>query len=226
MSYDNPPPPPTGGDYPPPPPPPPTDEPPKRKRQLWPLLVGGLLLAVVIGVVAAVAGDDDEPTRRTSTDDEESADTTDAPSTTRGTTPPAQPEPSPPTTTSSDVAKVGPNEWFTWTEGVEAQVTSLRVGNVEYTSLPGPHMIATVTVKNGSGGTMDLAMATANAYGGPNGVQAESDGLYGFEGSVPPGGNATAEYAWAMPAEHHGQIRIEFAPSFEHDPAFFEGAAA
>jgi hypothetical protein len=224
MSDDQPP----SGAYPPPPPPPPAPDErpppaPNQWRRRWPWIVGAVVVLAIIGAAVA-ATNDDEPTKRTTTD--EAAVTTDAPDTTRDTTPPASPEPSAPPTTSSDVAKVGPNEWFTWSDGIEAQVTSLREATVDYASLPGPHVIATITVKNGTAAALDLTMATANLAGGPNGVQEESDGLYGFEGSVPPGGNATADFAWAVPAEHMAQLRLEFAPSFEHDPAFFVGSAA
>jgi hypothetical protein len=175
---------------------------------------------VLFIVVAVASSGDDEPTRRTT-----DAGTTDEPTTASDdATPPAVEEPEAPPA-DSGVAQVGPDEWFTWDDGVEAQVTKLEQASVEYAALPGPHVAATITVRNGSGATVDLILATANLYSGPNGVQAESDGLYGFEGSVPPGGTATAQYAWAVPAEHFGQLRVEFSPSFSHDPAFYEGSA-
>jgi len=197
---------------PPPPPPPPT-----TGRRRWPWIVG--VVAVIIIVIAIASGSDDEPTKRTAVDVTDEAPTT----TSDDATPPAVEEPIAPPS-DSGIAQVGSDEWFTWDDGVEAQVTTLEQINVEYAVSPGPHVAATITVRNGSGATVDLILATAHLYSGPNGVQAEADGLYGFDGSVPPGGTATAQYAWAVPAEHFGQLRVEFSPSFSHGPAFYEGA--
>lgn len=140
--------------------------------------------------------------------------------------PPAVDDPTT-TTTEADIAQIGPDDWFTWDDGVEAQVTSIEQFTPEYDSTPGPDVVATVTIRNGTDATIDAMMSTANLYAGPNGAQAEEEySFYGFEGSIPPGQTATAKWAWTVPQEHLGQLRVEFSPSYEHDPAFFEGSAA
>jgi hypothetical protein len=206
---------------PPPPPPPPPGEPTRKGRRRWPWIVG---VAVVLVIVAAVAisDDEDDPQRRTV------ADATTTTAAEPSAEPPAVEEPT--TTTAppdEGPAVIGPDEWFTWTGGVEAQVTALERYTPDYDDTPGvPEVAALVTVRNGTSSTLDLTLADARLYGGPNGVQAERDyAHFGFEGSAPAGGTVTARYGFSVPEEHMSQIVIEFAPSWEHDSAFFEGAA-
>jgi hypothetical protein len=80
-----------------------------------------VVVAVIVGVAVAVSGGDDEPTKQP-----ETADTTERTNTTeRDTTPPAVEEPSTSTTAAQADIAVGPNEWFTYTDGVEVQVTKI-----------------------------------------------------------------------------------------------------
>jgi hypothetical protein len=75
--------------------------------------------------------------------------------------------------------------------------------------------VATITVKNGTAAVLDLTLADAILYGGPNGVQAEDEySFWGFEGSIPPGGTATAKFSWSLPAEYLDELRLEFAPTW------------
>lgn len=117
-----------------------------------------VVMAVIVGVAVAVSASDDEPTKRT-----ETADTTERTTTTeRDSTPPVVEEPTTSTTAAqADIAAVGPNEWFTYTDGVEVQVTKIERFTPEYDDDPRPDVLVTVTIKNGSSGVLDLTLAQA-----------------------------------------------------------------
>jgi hypothetical protein len=164
------------------------------------------------------------------------SDTTDQSATTeRDTEAPAVPEPSTPPTTEADTPDIVPvGGWFTWDNGLQAQVTAIERYTPEYDDNPLPDVVVTITVKNGSDKVFDAAMSMMNLYGGPNGVQAESGyDFYGFDGSIPPGTSATAKWSFMVPEEHMSQLRVEFAPGYqdtpdfaEYESAYFTGAAA
>jgi hypothetical protein len=197
--------------------------------------VAALFVAVVGGIAVAVSGGDDSPTKSAvDTTEATEPDEVIAPP---SDSPPASPEPPPATTTTTEPegpAAIGPNEWFTWTDGLEAQVTSVEQYTPDYDDDPTPDVAVTVTVKNGTGHVFDGTMMTVNLYGGPNGTQAESGyDFYGFDGSIPVGGTATAKWSFMLPAEHLSAITVEVAPGWsddtymtEYEPAFFTGSAA
>lgn len=215
----------TPNEFPPPPPPPPVT----RKRRVLPAIVGGLFVAVVLGTAIAVAGDDGNEASRSVG---EPAVTTEATDTTEGNTPPAVEEPTTTTTEPEGPGAIGPNEWFTWENGLAAQVTSVAEFTPDYDTTSTPDVVATVTVRNGTGQVFDAAMMTVNLYGGPNGVQAEGEyTFYGFDGDVPASGTATAKWSFTLPAEHFGQITVEVAPGYdadyaEYDSAFYAGSVS
>lgn len=182
-------------------------------------LVVGAFVVLTAGPFLTAACDKTETRARGTSDDRST--------TTERDEPPASREPTT-TTTVRSVVHIGAQEWFEWTDGIQAQVTSLTTFVPDYDDSPGvPDVVATITVKNGSPVVYDATQATASLYGGPNGVQADEEySFYGFEGSIPPGATATAKWAWALPQEHFGQVRVEFAPSYEHYSGFFEGAVS
>jgi hypothetical protein len=218
-----------------PPPPPPAPKPERKRIKALPLLIIGAFVAAVFGLAVMVSVDNDTDNSPVALADTEAADDIEAPS--EPAEGPATDEPEPPsttTTTAPEIVNVGPAEWYEWTDGLQAQVTSIEQFVPEYDSTPNPDVVVTVTVKNGTGGLYDATMSTLNLYGGPNGTQAEGEYSYsGFEGSIPPGGTATARWSFTVPAEHLTDLKIEFAPGWsddnyvtEYDPAFFHGSAA
>jgi hypothetical protein len=137
------------------------------------------------------------------------------------------PEPEPEDTT----AQVGPDEWFTYEDGLQVQVTKVTpVQLVDFgTDDPGgPGVEVTVTVKNGTGSAFDLTRSSVGLYAGPNGdtmEQAYGNDHWGFEGSIPPTKAATTQFDFAVPTEMQRELLIEVAPSWDHQASFFEGAA-
>jgi hypothetical protein len=227
------------------PPPPPPVEPqqpvePKRKRsKALPALVIGVFVAVIFGIALAVSvdGGDTENTPVAAEDPE----TTEAPADDEPAVsdePPAISEPEPPSTTTTapqpSIVNVGTAEWYAWEDGLEAQITSIEQFTPDYDSTPNPDVIVTATIKNGTDANYDATSAMTTLYGGPNGVQAEDEfSYYGFEGTIPPGGTATAKWSFTVPAEHLGQLKVELSPGYtddtymtEYEPAFFVGSAA
>jgi hypothetical protein len=204
----------------------------KRHTRVIVLIAVAVALAGLFGLAAALSVDDNEPTAR-SVDEPV---TTDQPATTADNTPPAVAEPPAPTTTTPEAPAgpipVGSGTWYTWDNGLEAQVTSLEQFTPDYDTTPTPDVIVTLTVKNGTGQLYDGLMATMNLYGGPNGVQAEQEyTFYGFDGSIPPGATATAKWSFTVPAEHLSDLRVEFRPGYddsftEYEPGYFQGSAA
>lgn len=137
--------------------------------------------------------------------------------------------------TSSDIAKLGASDWYTYEDGLQAQVTKAApytIGEYAAGGQPGGQgVVVTVTLKNGTGGAFDADLTQVSVSSGPNGDEAErvydsgTVSADGHSGSIAPGRSKTARYAYAVPASHLDDLMIEVAPSWEHAPAFFEGAA-
>jgi hypothetical protein len=168
------------------------------------------------------------------TTDAERATTTDSPAATatEPATPPAQPVDTPEPAPDPGIAAVGPDEWFTYEDGLEVQVTgveSMTLGQNAFTGSPGdPGAIVTVTIKNGTPGVFDASLADVLVTYGPNGDPTEREyDEVGFTGSLPPGEVGTAQYDFGViPLEMQSDLLIEVIPSFEHESSFFEGAAS
>jgi hypothetical protein len=196
----------------------------KRSNKAVPALIIGVFVAVVFGIALAVSvGDGDTENTPVVAEDPETteAPASDAPA--ASDEPPAAAEPEPPSTTTTapqpSIVNVGTTEWYAWEVGLEAQVTSIEQYTPEYDDTPTPDVVVTVTVKNGTGTAYDAVMSSLNLYGGPNGVQAESSGsYYGFEGTIPPEGTATAKWSFTVPSEHLGQMRASLPPATATTP--------
>jgi len=223
----------------PPPPVEPVEPERKRSNKAVPALIIGVFVAVVFGIAVAVSvGDGDTENTPVAAEDPETTESPASDEPAASDEPPAASEPEPPSTTTTapqpSIVNVGTTEWYAWEDGLEAQVTSIEQYTSEYDDTPTPDVVVTVTVKNGTGKAYDAMGSSLNLYGGPNGVQAENSGsYYGFEGTIPPEGTATANWSFTVPSEHLGQMRVEFAPGYgddtymnEYEPAFFVGSAA
>ena len=146
-------------------------------------------------------------------------------------TPPAEPEPEVTEEPASEIAKVGPDEWFEYTDGIEVQVTKLEAFELGPDAFSGAAgelgVVVTVTLKNGTGAVFDASMADVQVTYGPNGDPTEREyDEEGFTGSIPPGKNGTAKFDFGtVPAKYLKDILVQVAPSFDHQPSFFEGAA-
>jgi hypothetical protein len=129
------------------------------------------------------------------------------------------------------IAQVGPDEWFTYEDGLRVQVrkvTSVQLADFGTDDPGGPGVEVTVTVKNGTGSAFDLNRASVGLYAGPDRdtmEQAYGNDNWGFEGSIPPREAATTQFDFAVPTEMQGELLIEVAPSWDHHASFFEGAA-
>lgn len=150
------------------------------------------------------------------------------------TTPPAVVEPTPSEPAETGIGKVGAKDWFTYEDGLQVQVTGLKKYKISSSAagnLPGQvGVIATVTIKNGSGETFDANLVDVKLAAGPNGV--ETDQVYdsakgvggGFEGSIPKGRSKTAKVAFGVSPAHLSKLVVEVAPSWDHEASFFEGS--
>ncbi|HET9348050.1 MAG TPA: hypothetical protein VFO13_02810, partial [Arthrobacter sp.] len=144
---------------------------------------------------------------------------------------PAEPEPTPEPEAGDAIAQVGPEEWFTYEDGLQIQVTkvtSVQLADFGTGDPGGPGVEVTVTVKNGTGSAFDLNLASVDLHAGPNGDTMEpayGNDHWGFEGSIPPKKAATTQFDFAVPTEMQGELRIDVTPSWDHPASFFEGAA-
>jgi hypothetical protein len=135
----------------------------------------------------------------------------------------------------SSLAKIGATSWYTYSDGIQAQVTKARRYTIGQYAAGGKSgdagVIITVTLKNTTDKAFDTALTDVNLSSGPNGDTADSvydsaNGIgSGLEGSIAPGRSKTAEYAFAVPTKQLGDLMVEVAPSWEYSPAFFEGSA-
>jgi hypothetical protein len=148
-------------------------------------------------------------------------------------TPPAvaEPESTPEPEPEGTFTQVGPDEWFTYEDGLQVQVTkvtSVQLADFGTDDPGGPGVEVTVTVKNGTGSAFDLNLASVGLHAGPNGdamEQAYGNHHWGFRGRIPPTKAATTQFDFAVPTEMQGELLIEVAPSWDHQASFFEGAA-
>jgi hypothetical protein len=148
-------------------------------------------------------------------------------------TPPAvaEPESTPEPEPEGTITQVGPDEWFTYEDGLQVQVTkvaSVQLADFGTDDPGGPGVEVTVTVKNGTGSAFDLNLASVGLHAGPNGdamEQAYGNHHWGFRGRIPPTKAATTQFDFAVPTEMQGELLVEVAPSWDHQVSFFEGAA-
>jgi hypothetical protein len=199
------------------------------------VLIGGLLLlggcVALVGIGASESGKEAEKSTN-------SAPTQTTPEVTTPTPVDDSPAAVPETTAPPEepgVAKVGATQWFTYEDGLKVQVTKLarfKIGQHAAGGSPGDSgVIVTVTIRNGTGKPFNLDLASVKLQSGPNGDEAEAvydldKGLgMGFTGTVTNGRAKTAKFGFAVPKTHLGKVAIEVTPSWDHDAAFFEGAA-
>ena len=88
-------------------------------------------------------------------------------------TPPAVPEPEETEAPVAEIATAGADEWFTYEDGIEVQVTKVEphtLGEYAISGNPGdPGVIVTVTIKNDTAAVFDATMADVLVTYGPNG---------------------------------------------------------
>lgn len=148
-------------------------------------------------------------------------------------TPPAvaEPESTPEPEPEGTITQIGPDEWFTYEDGLQVQVTkvtSVQLADFGTDDPGGPGVEVTVTVKNGTGSAFDLNLASVGLHAGPNGdamEQAYGNHHWGFRGRIPATKAATTQFDFAVPTEMQGALLIEVAPSWDHRASFFEGTA-
>jgi len=180
------------------------------------------LYVIAVAVVLAVAGcsTPNEATKQTAEPSTiATADTGPSPDpvVTPTNLPPAESETPPPDDPA--VAKIGPMQWFTYDDGLKVQVTKL--------TRSGKNVIATVTIRNGTKKTVDLATSQVKMAYGPNGNEAEPvydmDYGLGFTGTVTPGKAKTARFAFTVPRNQ--VVDIEVSPGFlDYESCHFEGS--
>jgi hypothetical protein len=139
--------------------------------------------------------------------------------TTAATTPPAD-----------EVIKIGTAEYAEYADGLRVQVTSVRRTTFsDMSSAPGPGVIATIRITNGSPARVDLELVTVALRYGPDGVEVEDvfdlNKVHDFSGGLARGRTATATYGFALPRNQHN-ITVEVAPGFDYNGSTFEGRIA
>lgn len=199
----------------------------RDRRVLISLAVGGVLLlaalAVTVGLLitpakrpakTAVPGPTPVTTgaeRGPTTTSAESA-----PETTAATTPPA----------GDEVVKIGTAAFAEYPDGLRVQVTSVRRTTFsDLSTAPGPGVIATIKITNGSPARVDLELVIVALRYGPNGVQADmvfADNAHEFSGGLSRGRTATATYGFSVPRNQR-DITVEVSPGFDYDGSTFEG---
>lgn len=196
-----------------------------QKRKAWPWVVGAVVLILIIAALAAPTDDGDGRVDAVKTDS--------TPTPTTAPTEAESGEPAPVETSESplppSVAQVG--ESFTYDDGLKVSVVKLnryRPGTTNLGYTPGHIGVeAHVTITNGTSENFDTSMAQVRMTYGASGSQAEK--IYdekhgsGFEGTIAPGRNRTAVFAFSVPPAGTNQIGVEIEPSFTHDAALFEG---
>ena len=213
-------------------------KPPKRTGRTVLIVVASVVAGMIVtigGCTALIGGalSSDEPAKQTSGAAPAVAETT-APKPTE-TTPPAVEETTPaPSPTDSGIASVGAKQWFTYTDGIQVQVTKLvrfKISSSAAGGQPGDvGVVATITIKNGSGDTFDTSLADVKLTAGPNGDEADQvfDSANningGFTGSIPNGRSKTAKVGFAVSKAHLSKLVVEVTPSWDHDASFFEGS--
>jgi len=123
-----------------------------------------------------------------------------------------------------------------WNDKVKATVLSVARFTPSKTAAgthPGQVGIkVTVKITNNSAKRLDLTLARVKVKSGANGTQAdtiidlENNLGLGFEGAVPAGNSATADYGFSVPSGDLSKIDVEVSPDFDYDSAIFEGAAS
>lgn len=118
-------------------------------------------------------------------------------------------------------------------DGVAVEVTRIKQtkvtasGYAEGLEEGDPYTTLSVRVKNGSGATIDVNLASAQMVYGPDGDEAVSvfdEGIDAMEGKVLPGKSKTGEYGFAVPSKYMSDVQMEFSFDFEHEPAIFTGS--
>ena len=148
---------------------------------------------------------------------------------TSATTAPASPTPDP------LLKKVG--EIARWEDGATAAVASLKKYTPSGSAAghqPGNLAFeASVTIGTTTSTPLDLSLASVQARAGAQGAQCEAlfdsaKGVSGtFQGTVSGGRSVTVRMAWSCPADAGlGQIALQVQPTWNHNPATFEGGVA
>jgi hypothetical protein len=132
--------------------------------------------------------------------------------------PPAEPETTAPPE-EPDVAKIGATQWFTYSDGLKVQVTKV--------ARSGKNVIVTVTIRNGTKKTVDLATSQVKMTYGANGNEADPvydmDMGLGFTGTVTPGRAKTARFGFTVPKNQ--TVDVEVSPGFlDYESCHFEGS--
>jgi hypothetical protein len=83
----------------------------------------------------------------------------------------------------------------------------------------------TVKIVNGSGAPLDLSGASVDVNADGTDAEAIDDSAIGsgFDGTLRPGGWATAVYAFAVPASDLGRVDVSVQPAADYTSAVFEG---
>ena len=197
------------------------------RRNLRLLAVGGVLLLAALGVGAVLIVNGRHPAEKAAagpapitTSAERAAVTTSAapaPETTAATTSPAG---------GAEVIKIGTTEFAEYADGLRVRVTSVRRTTFsDLSSTPGPGVITTIKITNGSKARVDLALVDVVLRYGADGIEADSvfdDNVHEFSGGLAPGRTATATYGFSVP-RNQPDITVEVAPGFDYDSSTFEG---
>jgi hypothetical protein len=143
---------------------------------------------------------------------------------------------------STGIARVGPNFWFTYPNGLQVQISNLHKFTIDanaITGTPGAQGVAAqVTVRNNTGKTFDVSGTEVSASWGPDGYPATEvwDGTTqgSFRGTIPAGRARTSVFGFEIPrAGIGGPIDVEVKPAnipsnpvdMQYDSAQFEGVA-
>jgi len=126
----------------------------------------------------------------------------------------------------AEVVKIGTAEFAEYPDGLRMQVTSVRRTRFsDLSSTPGPGVIATIRITNGSQARVDLALVDVTLRYGTDGVEADfviDDNMHEFSGGLARGRTATATYGFSVPRNQR-DITVEVAPGFDYDSSTFEG---
>jgi hypothetical protein len=126
----------------------------------------------------------------------------------------------------AEVIKIGSTEYSQYDNGLELRVTSARrITFTELSTTPGPGVIITVKIYNGSKERVALDEVDVVMRYGRDGVEADfviDDRVREFAGGLAPGRTATATYGFSMPRNQR-DISVDVTPGFDYDSTTFEG---
>jgi hypothetical protein len=112
------------------------------------------------------------------------------------------------------------NQVYKFPDGVEVSIPRIQKKS--------EGIIFTVKIKNNGVDTFDTTDVEVNATYGADGIQADSaytlDSDDYFEGKVLPKRSRSATYSFKIPASGRGDVQLEVYPSYDGDPAVFQGS--